>query len=122
MISLFLYCHLNFCKSDIIKEIPINPRIVIQQEAYEAKFGDLRLLEAIVECESNFDSKAVKINRNGTMDRGLWQWNDYWHSEISDKCAFDQRCSTKEAIKLIKNDGINQWVCYKKGLYKKYLN
>lgn len=39
---------------------------------------DPYLLAAIAKVESNFNPKAVNLNRNGTEDYGIMQINSYW--------------------------------------------
>jgi hypothetical protein len=66
-------------------------------------------------CESRYILDAVGYNKgdNG-IDRGLWMINSKWHSEVSDECAFDLECSTKEAIRIIKQRGFKEWTCGRK--------
>lgn len=65
-------------------------------------------------CESRYVLDAVGYNKgdNG-IDRGLWMLNSKWHPEVSDECAFDLECSTKEAIRIIKQRGFKEWTCNK---------
>lgn len=48
-------------------------------------------------------------NRNSdkrrTLDRGLWQFNDYWHREVSDADAFDPYRSTAHAWRVWRAQG-----------------
>jgi hypothetical protein len=76
---------------------------------------DPKLIDKLIQCESNWRQNAVGYNRNGQgIDRGLWQWNSKWHPEISDECAFSPKCSTDIAIKHIKKSGYSAWVCSRK--------
>ena len=48
-------------------------------------------------------------------DRGLYQINDKYHSEVSDKCAYDAKCATEWAAQRIKDGYLSEWVvanCY----------
>lgn len=67
--------------------------------------------------ESRFDPFAYYANTNGAgVDRGLYQFSDYWHPEISSECAFDYKCATKHFIKIRVQDGnYHQWWGYKNG-------
>lgn len=67
---------------------------------------------AIVDCESTWNPQAININKTGSKDRGLIQWNDYWHPEISDKCAFDPACAIPPFISYIKKGLAHRWMCY----------
>lgn len=70
---------------------------------------------AIVDCESRWNPEASHQNKdqNKTLDRGLWMINSYWHKEVSNSCAYDAICSTKQAIRIYKESGNNfsQWMC-----------
>src|SRR5690348_16070470 len=44
---------------------------------------------AIALAESGCDPSARGVNTDGTVDRGLWQINNYWHPDVSDQCAYD---------------------------------
>lgn len=77
---------------------------------------------AIAECESGLNPEAKHKNRDGSIDRGLWQWNSRAHPEITNDCAYSAECSTKEFIKYQKAGNLQIWVCYKTGRYKKFLN
>ena len=37
---------------------------------------------------------------HGSRDRGPWQFNSYFHPEVSDLCAFDLACSAREAFRV----------------------
>lgn len=64
----------------------------------------------IIQCESSWNPKAFHQNK-GSIDRGLWQLNSYFHPEVSKDCAYDTACSTIEAIRIIKSKGFGEWVC-----------
>ena len=68
----------------------------------------------VAECESGLNPDAVNVNPKGSKDRGLFQWNDYWHPEISDECTFDVRCSTEAFCKTVKEGHLNWWNASKK--------
>ncbi len=76
---------------------------------------------AIAKCESGLNPGAKHRNRDGSIDRGLWQWNSSAHPEITNECAYDAECSTKEFIEYQKANHLSPWVCYSSGRYKKYL-
>lgn len=71
---------------------------------------------ALINCESKWQADASLINYSGRqgVDRGLWQISDKYHPEVSNSCAYDYSCSTKEAIRIIKKHGFKEWVCNKK--------
>lgn len=69
--------------------------------------------EKIIQCESRWDMYAIHANKDGSIDVGLWQWNNKIHPEVSRFCALDSQCSTVNAIRVIKTRGFGEWVCSK---------
>lgn len=107
---------------ELIKEIE-KPKMTkedmqeyIRTEVNNAGLDGDRAIRMIGSCENPswdpFDS-FINIHsiKSATLDRGLWMINDYWHAEVSDECAFDVECSTKEAIRILKQSGWSQWSC-----------
>ncbi len=79
---------------------------------------------AIVLAESGGDPTIIHTagNTPPSRDRGLWQINDHWHSEVTDDCAFDPDCSTQAAFRISKNGtDFNQWSAYKARTHTKFL-
>ncbi|MFA5014800.1 MAG: hypothetical protein WC549_04605 [Actinomycetota bacterium] len=69
----------------------------------------VRLLETIRK-ESNFEQYAIGYNaKSKSFDLGYWQINTKFHPEVSRECSFDLICSTKQAIRIYKLKGINEW-------------
>lgn len=65
---------------------------------------------AIVMRESGGNTRAFRPaskNPNGGNDRGLWQWNDKWHPDISDTDAYNPVKAT-------------QWAYRKSGGFKEF--
>ena len=83
---------------------------------------DVEALVATIWCESGMNPKAVNINRDGTKDLGICQFNNYWYrNKISE---WDALNNPEKAIHLMckewqKGKAYN-WVCYSTGKYKKY--
>lgn len=68
---------------------------------------------------------AVYVNSDqwNSRDRGPWQINDHWHSEVSDACAFDLACSTKEAYRISgQGTSFSAWSAYSNGRYKQFVD
>jgi len=67
----------------------------------------------LITCESNWETQAHYVNndRHKSVDRGLWQINSYWHSEVSPICAYEYQCATFEAIRIIQERGFEEWTC-----------
>ena len=59
----------------------------------------------------------------GSDDRGLWQINSHYHSEVSDACAFQVQCNTAAAF-LISDKGRNwsAWAPYNSGAWAGYIS
>jgi len=81
---------------------------MIRRIANEEKV-DEDLAVRVALCESNLDPKARRINRNGTIDRGLYQWNDFWHPEVSDEEAYDPEKATRLFCKAVREGHLNWW-------------
>lgn len=60
------------------------------------------LLCDVCRCESEFVLTARLENSPKSIDRGLFQWNSYWHPEITDEIAYDPEKATRLACKAIK--------------------
>lgn len=63
----------------------------------------------VAKCESGLDPGAKNINPKGSIDRGLYQWNNHWHPEITDECAYDPECATRAYCKAYKNGNLSWW-------------
>lgn len=76
---------------------------------------------AVVMAESHGNAKAKNVNTDGTVDRGLWQINKFWHPEVSDACAYNAGCATRAAYKISHNGtDFSAWSTYKNGTWKQY--
>jgi hypothetical protein len=73
---------------------------------------DIALADRIIQRESWWDYTNTHINKDGTRDRGLWMFHEVYHAEVSDECAYDPICSTKEAIRVWKARGPQEWTAY----------
>ncbi len=86
---------------------------IIKRVAKEEGVG-VGLALRIAKCESGLDPGAKNTNTNGSVDRGLFQWNNKWHPEITDSCAFDAECSTRAYCKAYKQGNLHWWDASKK--------
>lgn len=83
---------------------------MIRQIADEMDFQWPDYLVRLATCESNLNPDAT--HDNGTsVDRGLFQINNYFHSEVSDEQAFDPNYATRWTINMINNGQQHQWTC-----------
>lgn len=79
---------------------------------------------AVVAAESGRDpaNKNTAGNTPPSTDRGLWMINDYWHPEVSDACAYDAACATREAFRLSKGGlDYGAWAAWNNGSYDKHM-
>lgn len=70
---------------------------------------DPDLAVKIARCESGLNPAAKNINANGSIDRGVFQWNDKYHPEINDSAAYDTERATRAFCKAFKNGNIDWW-------------
>ncbi|GAH79712.1 unnamed protein product, partial [marine sediment metagenome] len=70
---------------------------------------DPALAIKIARCESGWRPLALRMNVTGSIDRGLFQWNDYYHPEILNDCAFNIECSTRAFCKAVKAGNLYWW-------------
>lgn len=86
----------------------------------------LATIVAIATCESGLNPSATNTVGNtpqGSMDRGILQFNSYWHKDVTDACAFDPACAFQQAYR-VSQGGTNfsQWVTYKNGCAASKMN
>lgn len=75
---------------------------------------DPNLAVRVAKCESGLDPTAKNKNKGGSEDRGLFQWNNYYHKGISNECAYDPECATRKFCKAVKNGHLDWWSATKK--------
>jgi hypothetical protein len=77
---------------------------------------------AIALAESSGWTQAVLVDSDCSRDRGLWQINSYWHSEVSDAQAFDPNGCAQAAYSISSGGGDwSPWSTYTSGAYQQYL-
>lgn len=97
------------------------------QAAKAAGFSGDALVTAVAVgmAESKGDPKARGVNKDKhkSVDRGLWQINDYWHKEVSDEEAYNPATNAQHAFR-ISGGGKNwtPWTTFKTGAYKQYID
>jgi len=86
----------------------------IKRVAEEMGYSDYKALLRLAHCESRFDNARTNKNVSPTIgvtyDRGIFQFNDYWHPEMSEACARNTECATKRTIELVSTGTVN-WSC-----------
>lgn len=74
--------------------------------------------------ESNFSAFASNLNRNGTIDTGLFQINDIWLKtcNVTREDLLDPEENTRCAYTVFKKQGLKAWMAYnrKKSACQKY--
>lgn len=68
----------------------------------------------VARCESGLNPNAKHTNPQGSIDRGLYQWNSRWHKEITDEVAFDIEKSTLAFCGAVKAGHLSWWDATKK--------
>lgn len=81
-----------------------NVRLSIRKIADEEGLTPLQkdLACDIAYCESGYNPKAKLVNNPKSIDRGLFQWNSYWHPQITDEIAYDPEKNARLGCKAIK--------------------
>lgn len=97
--------------------------VQIAQLAQQAGFTgqDWTISVAVAEAESAGWTQAELIDTDCSIDRGLWQINSYWHSEVSDSCAFTPSCNAQATHTIWANGGWTQWTTYTNGAYQAHM-
>lgn len=106
----------------LCEKCAVNP-LKILRIAENAGFtrGEAIVATAIAISESDLDTNKKNINANGSIDRGLWQINNRFWSNISNKCAFDPSCNAGAAYDIYKkHGGWRNWTMWRNNAYKKY--
>jgi hypothetical protein len=95
----------------------------IRRIATKRGFKDVDNLIRLAKCESGLNPSKYAVNvhkqSNGkiltSVDRGLFQFSDYWRKDVSNECSFSAACSTNEAITTINaRSSYDRWACAKK--------
>jgi hypothetical protein len=87
----------------------------IAEEAPKHGIDSNKVFE-LLDCENKqLNPKAKYYNSDSikSVDRGIFQINSYWHREVSDQCAYDWKCNTNEAFRILKQRGFKEWTCGK---------
>jgi hypothetical protein len=82
-------------KSNILHSI----RVIADEEGLSLL--QKNMLCDICNCESGYIVKATLVNSPKSIDRGLFQWNNYYHPDITDEMAYNPEIATRLACKAI---------------------
>ena len=82
--------------------------------AKEESFDDADYLLDLAWCESRHKPDVLQYTLNSPVsaDRGLFQINDYWHREVTTKCALNIDCATRWTINQLKKGKHHEWMCH----------
>lgn len=72
----------------------------------------LRAMGRTLKCESRLDPARVYINRDGSRDRGIAQWNDRHWPKVSDEMAFNTWYAISRMAREFRRGNQQYWVCY----------
>lgn len=75
---------------------------------------DVELAVRVAKCESSLNPNARNVNKTGSIDRGLYQWNNLYHPEISDEIAYNPELATRAFCKAVKSGNLSWWDASKK--------
>lgn len=75
------------------------------------------LMVAVAKAESGMNPAATNHNRNGSVDRGLFQINSI-HGFVN---LEDPKTNIEAAKKVYEKQGITAWAAYNNGSYKQFL-
>jgi len=94
--------------SDPVSSVETQIRNLAEQE----NFIWADYLIRLANCESTLNVYAINaIGNSAGIDRGLFQINSYYHSEVPDDCAYDLECSTLWTMERIENGYQHEWTC-----------
>jgi hypothetical protein len=80
----------------------------------KAEGVDENLAVKVAKCESGLNCLAINVNTTGSKDRGIFQWNDKYHPDITDEMAFNPITATKLFCKAVREGHIDWWNASKK--------
>jgi len=91
---------------------PLSVEAQIREIAKKENFKWPDYLVRLAKAESSLNPNAINKNKNGTIDRGLFQWNDKLApmGGISDECAFNVECSTIKTMEAINAGYQERWM------------
>lgn len=86
--------------------------------------GNVDIAAAVASAESSGRPDAFNVNTDAhhSVDRGLWQINDYWHPEVSDDCAYRPLCNARNAYRISNGfTDFTPWSTFNNGAYLNHI-
>lgn len=77
---------------------------------------------AVAYCESGLDPKSTMHNKNGSIDRGIFQWNNRVFPAITDVEAYDPEKATSFFCSAIKGGHLHGYWYLSEPCWKKRLS
>lgn len=108
----------------VAKAAEVEPKEMTTTQYICYKFGkECKVALAVAKAESGMRCDAQNVNKNGSVDAGLWQINSI-HLKKGWKLTdlLDCKKATDFAYELYKAQGFQPWVAFWSGSYKKFLN
>lgn len=93
-------------KENLIKE---NKELELEVDANK---DTAKVLQAIIQCESGFDPKALNKNGTHSMDIGLFQINTRYHQATAKKMGldiYDTVDNVRYGLYLFDKEGVTPW-------------
>ena len=102
---------------DLEKLITMKSSPIIDKEMVKKVIRSIALVNKVdpdlairvAEAESGLNPYALNVNKSGSIDRGLYQWNSYYHSEVSNAQAFDIFESTRLFCEAVNAGNLSWW-------------
>lgn len=87
-------------------------------------FVDEKVFCAVIEAESSWNQNAKLVNKNGTTDWGICQFNDYWYKDLitPERALNDPEFAIELMAKQFQKGQENDWWAYRSGNFKRFLN
>ena len=79
-----------------------------------SRLTNLKTMGLTLRCESGLDPDRVHVNRTGSIDRGIAQWNSYWHPQVTDEQAFNPATAIDLMAEQWAAGNRWIWVCYQR--------
>jgi hypothetical protein len=102
------------------------PELAILVTNSAIKQKDVAIGIIMAESGGRTDARNHVVNpsspADGSWDRGIWQWNSYWHKEISDVDADDPQRATEYAAWISKGGtSWSAWTTFNHGSHLKHI-
>ncbi len=108
--------------SDEFRFCKLNPLTVVKVAEMAGFTRDEAITAtAIAISESHLNPKAIHINGNGSVDRGLWQINNRAWSDFPAWRAYDVEKSAKMALHIYREQGWSGWATWNNGMAQEWI-